>query len=72
MTDAAVKVIADGMPDLEYLELGAAGVNITDAAVPDFARLKKLTKLGVSGSKLTDGGVKALREKLPDCTITRK
>lgn len=73
LDDSAVKVIADNMPDLEYLELGAtSGTNITDAAVADLAKLKKLTKLGLSGSKVTASGVGALREKLPDCTITRK
>jgi internalin A len=73
LTDEAVKLIADNMPDLEYLELGAvSGTGITDASVPHLAKLKKLTKLGLSGSKVTEGGLKLLRDKLPDCTITKK
>lgn len=73
LTDAAVSAIALNMPDLEHLELGTpSGTDITDAVVADLVKLTKLKRLGLSGSKLTESGVKVLREKLPDCTITRK
>lgn len=73
LSDASVSAIALAMPDLENLELGTpSGTEITDAAVPDFAKLTKLKKLGLSGAKLSESGVKALRAKLPDCAITHK
>jgi Leucine-rich repeat (LRR) protein len=73
LTDAAVKDIANNMSNLVTLDLGAfAGTDITDASVPNLARLTKLKKLGLQGSRITDSGLKILREKLPDCTITAK
>jgi hypothetical protein len=73
LTDAAVKDIADNMPELVSLELGAFdGTNITDSAVPDLARLTKLKSLGIQGSKITDTGLKSLKDKLPGCTIKTK
>ena len=61
LTDAAMKDIADNMPDLESLELGAtSGTGITNASVLHFSQLKKLKKLGLSGSKMTPDGLKAL------------
>lgn len=72
LSDAAIKDIADNMPDLEYLELGAsAGNGLTDDAVPHLARLTKLKHLGIAGSKLTDTGLKALQTALPDCAVKR-
>lgn len=71
LTDAAIKDIADGMPDLESLELGAGlGSSITDASVPHLTKLKKLKQLGLWGSKITDDGLKALQQALPGCKIT--
>ncbi|MBM3978884.1 MAG: hypothetical protein FJ304_01105 [Planctomycetes bacterium] len=73
MTDAAIKDIADNMPELQSLELGAGfGTDITDASIPSFSKLKMLKELGVVGSKITDSGLKSLRDKLPDCKITAK
>jgi hypothetical protein len=73
LTDAAVKDIADNMPDLTLLNLAAfAGTDITDASVPHLARLTKLKTLALGGSKLTESGLKTLRDKLPDCKITTK
>ena len=72
MTDAAVKHIADNMPDLQGLELGTSlGTQVSDASVPHFARLKKLKSLGLGGSQITEKGMKELKELLPDCKITR-
>ena len=73
LTDAAMKDIGDNMPDLESLEVGSGiGTEITNASVLHLSQLKKLKKLGLSGSKLTPDGLKALRDALPDCTITKK
>ena len=71
LTDAAVKDIADNMPDLEGLEIGARGLAVTDDSVPHFAKLKKLKALGIRGSKLTDTGLKELQKALPNCKITK-
>lgn len=72
LTDGAVKLLADNVPELEYLELGAGlGTDVTDAAVAHFARLKKLKHLGVNGSKITGTGLKDLQSALPDCKISK-
>ena len=72
LTDAAVKDIAANFPDLTALDLGATlGTEITDASVPHLAQLQKLKKLGLAGAKISDTGLKVLRDKLPDCKITK-
>ena len=72
LTDAAVKDIADNMPDLVALDVGAIdGTKITDASVPHLARLTKLRTLNLTGSKTSLDGLKVLREKLPECKITK-
>jgi internalin A len=72
LTDGAVKLLADNVPELEYLELGAgSGTDITDAAVAHFARLKELKHLGVNGSKITATGLKELQSALPGCKISK-
>src|SRR5262245_34425600 len=72
MTDAAVKDIADNMPELTDLNLGSSLPNeVSDASVANLARLKKLKALNLSGSKLTDAGLKDLQKALPECKITR-
>jgi hypothetical protein len=73
--DEAVKSIAANMPELEQLELGtfgAGGNGLTDASVTHLAKLKKLKRAGLAGSKLTDAGLRDLRAALPDCIITTK
>src|SRR5262249_4255356 len=73
LTDAAMKHIAENMPELESLELGAfIGTHISDESVPHFAKLKKLKTLGLSGSRLTKTGLKELQKALPDCTVMRR
>lgn len=70
--DEAVKAIAANMPELETLELGTTGFDgngVTDASVPHLAKLKKLKKAGLAGSKLTEAGLKELQSALPDCAI---
>lgn len=73
LSDVAVKHIAETMPDLRDLNLTTfGGTEITDSAVPYFAKLTKLKVLSIKGSKLTADGLKALGEKLPDCRISAK
>lgn len=72
LTDAAVKDIAASFPDLQSLDVGATlGTDITDTSVPHLAQLQKLKTLGLTGSKISDSGLKVLRDKLPNCTITK-
>ncbi len=72
LTDAAIKDIAENLPGLDYLDVGAtAGTEITNASILHFTQLKKLKKLNLSGSKITAEGLKSLRDALPDCTISK-
>lgn len=73
LTDTEIKFLAETMPELEALEMGSFGIGteITDDAIPHFAKMKKLQKLGIAGSQLTPAGLKKLREALPNCTVTK-
>lgn len=73
LTDTEIKFLAETMPELEALEMGSYGIGtqITDDAIPHFAKMKKLQKLGIGGSQLTPAGLKKLREALPNCTVTK-
>jgi hypothetical protein len=73
LSDAAVKDIADNMPDLQDLNLSTfSGNGLTDESVPHLSRLKKLKTLSIAGAKLTDTGLKSLQMALPGCTITTR
>lgn len=72
LNDAAIKDIAENMPELRSLELGVygkIGTRITDESIPSLIKLKKLVDLGLAGSKITDAGQKELQKALPDCKI---
>ncbi len=70
LRDSAIEHIADTMPELESLNLGAtSGNGLTDECIPYLARLKKLSKLNIKGATLTDKGRETLLKALPDCTI---
>ncbi len=53
--------------DLEDVNLDRSSV--TDAEVPDLARLKGLRTLGLRGTEVSDEGVQELRKALPTCLI---
>jgi hypothetical protein len=74
LTDTEIKFLAEAMPKLEALELGSTliGTRITDAAIPHFAKMKSLKKLGVTGSQITPAGLKKLGAELPNCTIAKE
>lgn len=74
LTDTEIKFLAESMPELEALELGSFGIGteITDDAIPHFAKMTKLKKLGIAGSQLTPAGLKKLRAALPNCTVTTR
>lgn len=74
LTDTEIKFLAETMPELDALEMGSFGIGtqITDDAIPHFTKMKKLQKLGISGSQLTADGLKKLRAELPNCTVLKE
>ena len=74
LTDTEVRSLAATTPELEALEMGSFGfgTEITDDAIPHFARMHTLQKLGIAGSQLTPTGLKTLHEQLPNCTGTAR
>jgi hypothetical protein len=53
-------------------KLAIAGINITDAAVPELSRLTWLESLNVFATKITKAGGDKLRMALPKCTVTTR
>lgn len=66
--DADLDVLR-AFPHLQKLDL--TGRRITDGAVPQIRRLRKLRILQVAGTQLTDDGIERLRAALPWCSIER-
>jgi hypothetical protein len=52
-------------------ELDLTDARLTNAAVDELGTLRGLKKLVVRGTGITDAGIDALRQKLPDCEIAR-
>jgi Leucine-rich repeat (LRR) protein len=65
ITDAGLKYLA-AFEKLTVLDL--SGTRVTDAAVKQLAAMKRLRRLHVP---LSDDGLAALREALPDCEVSR-
>ena len=65
----AMLLALDNLPDLRALDL--SGVPINDSDLEHVMPLKKLRKLVLTGTKVTDEGVKKLQQALPNCTIIR-
>ena len=67
ITDAGVRIIAEQWPHLDNLDL--AGCPITDAALEHLAAMKQLVSLSLKDCRTTSAGRRALRAKLPECTV---
>ncbi len=67
ITDAGVAKL-QALP-LRWLSLN--GTAVSDASVPNLARLTKLERLEVKGAKLTEAGLSRLTAALPLCQISR-
>jgi hypothetical protein len=55
------------LPAIKTLHL--TGTNITDAAIPDLASLRRLSKLFIRWTKISDAGARNLAAALPNCAI---
>ena len=69
VTDAHL-VHLKGLTSLENLDLRYWG-NLTDAGLEHLKGLTGLRVLNLSGTKVTDEGVKKLQQALPNCKIHR-
>ncbi|MFT5127966.1 MAG: Leucine-rich repeat (LRR) protein [Rhodothermales bacterium] len=65
VTDETIRLLAD-LPELRNLDL--AGANLTDKALPHFAKMK-LTKLQFSSQALSPEVLKTLAQLLPQCVV---
>jgi hypothetical protein len=59
------------LDSLKTLTLRDNGIQIDQALIPEFAKLDQLTQLDLPESQATEAQIKALREALPNCTISR-
>ncbi len=66
VTDHSASKLAQ-LTDLESLDL--AGTGFTDLGLPPLEALKKLRRLDVRGTSVSNGGVQSLASKLPGCII---
>ena len=73
ITDADVSALVTALPDLEHLRLGENNnpAPITDAALEELAKLKKLKDLTLTETKLSDAALAKLQKALPDCVIKK-
>jgi internalin A len=73
VTDAVLKELAP-LTDLRGLYFGGLrgidGKKVTDAGLKELARFQKLERLIVGGSPVTEAGMAALKEALPNCNIS--
>jgi Leucine-rich repeat (LRR) protein len=69
VTDSGLLVVKDLAP-LRVLCL-ADNINVTDAGLVNLKDLASLRSLDLSGTKVTDAGVKQLRIAMPNCQISR-
>jgi hypothetical protein len=66
VTDAGLKELAR-LKALRSLSVCGERVRVTDAGLKELASLKGLRFLGLSGTSVTDAGLKALRTQHPNC-----
>ena len=71
-TDAGLAALLPhkGLRSLE-IQNNNRNVEITDAGLLRLAEMKKLTTVKISGPKITDAGIAALKKLRPDMTVTR-
>ncbi|MEQ1751599.1 MAG: hypothetical protein ABL974_19410, partial [Prosthecobacter sp.] len=71
--DADVVVLVAALPDLEELTLGENNnpAPITDAALDELAKLKKLKGLYLKETKVSAAALEKLQKALPDCKLTK-
>jgi hypothetical protein len=50
--------------------LKASDTNITDESISILSQLTSLRRLDISGTKITEEGIRKLQAALPDCQIT--
>ena len=60
-----------GLTNLRELYLGGERSTITDAGIGHLMGLAKLTRLWLNGTQVTDAGVVALQQALPECEIVK-
>jgi hypothetical protein len=73
MAGAANESLLDGLGDLPDLVEFIAGVpfKLTDAGLMKFVPSKKLKKLTIKSTAVTDAGIAAFKKVRPDVTVTR-
>jgi hypothetical protein len=71
--DADVAALVAALPDLEDLTLGENNTPepITDAAIDELVKLKKLKKLYLVETKVSAEALAKLQKALPDCKVTK-
>jgi serine/threonine protein kinase len=71
--DADVAALVAALPELEELTLGENNTPepITDAALDEFAQLKKLKKLYLIETQVSATALEKLQKALPDCQVTK-
>ena len=55
--------------NLKVLDLG--GTQVTDSGVEDLASLERLWKLRLTGTRVSNEGVRRLKQALPNCEISK-
>jgi len=68
VTDQGVGLIRDALPRLTVLGFFGCA-NLTDRSIETFSGLSQLTLLDITGTSITEKGVKKLKQLLPDCLI---
>jgi hypothetical protein len=66
ITDSGISRLAE-LHELRLLQL--SGIEISDDAVPHFARLQRLENLYIDGTNMTTVGLRELASRLPECEI---